>query len=367
MKRNFIYLFIATSIFLLSCQKEENDSPVTIQTRVLTTNLNFPWEILWGPDSTIWMTERLGRVSRVNPNTGLVTPLLTIPDVTSYTDFNGLLGMVLHPQFNTNPYVFVVYNYGPRSDYKEKVVRYTYNGTTLLNPMIIVDNIKGIDSGSAIHNGSRLLITQDLKLFITTGDAQDTTLPQNMSSLNGKILRVNPDGSIPADNPFAGSPIWTLGHRNVQGIVMIDNKIYISEHGPNTDDEINVLEKGRNYGWPFVRGMCNLANEQTFCNTNNVAEPIRSWTPTIAPAGLEYYNHDLIPQWRNSFLLATLKDKRLKQLRLNGSSISDTTDHFVNQFGRLRDLAISPEGKVYICTDNGNNTDVIVEVNTNRN
>ncbi|HMI77618.1 MAG TPA: PQQ-dependent sugar dehydrogenase [Ferruginibacter sp.] len=364
MKYTLICLLIATS--MLSCDKNDDiipgPDPAAIESRVITSNLNFPWEILWGPDSTLWITERLGTVSRVNPVTGAVTPLITIPDVTSYTDFNGLLGMVLHPQFNTNPEVFVVYNYGPRTNYKEKVVRYTYNGTTLTNPMIIVDNLKGIDSGSAIHNGSRLLITPDLKLFITTGDAQDTTLPQNMSSLNGKTLRVNLDGTIPADNPFPGSPVWTLGHRNVQGIVMVGSTLYISEHGPNSDDEINVLEKGRNYGWPFVRGICNLPDEITFCTANNVVQPIISWTPTIAPCGIDYYTSDYIPQWKNSFLMTTLKDMRLKQLKVSGTAMTEISDFFVNQYGRIRDLAISPQGKVYICTDNGNNGDVIVEI-----
>lgn len=361
MKLNYIYLVMAIAI-IFSCRKDDVPASTDIQTKVLTSNLNFPWEILWGPDSTIWMTERLGRVSRVNPGTGLVTPLINISDVASYTDFNGLVGMVLHPQFTTIPQVFVVYNYGSRTNYKEKVVRYTYNNATLINPLIIVDNIRGIDSGSAVHNGSRLLISSDLKLFITTGDAQDTTLPQNMASLNGKILRVNLDGSIPADNPFPNSPIWTLGHRNVQGIVMIGNKLLISEHGANSDDEINIVEKGRNYGWPSVQGMCNLANEQIFCSANNVMQPIITWTPIIAPSGLDYYTSDYIPQWKNSILLTTLKDMQLKQLKFNGTSITDTSSYFIHQFGRLRDLAISPEGKVYICTDNGNNNDVIVEV-----
>jgi len=362
MKRFFIYLLIATVVF--SCKKNDIPNPANIETRVLVSNLNFPWEILWGPDSTIWMTERLGRISRVDPQSGQVTPLITIPDVTSYTDFNGLLGMALHPNFSTTPQVFVVYNYGPRSNYKEKVVRYTYNGTTLVNPTIILDNIKGIDSGSGVHNGSRLLITPDLKLFVTTGDAQDTTLPQNMASPNGKIHRINLDGSIPTDNPIAGSSIWTVGHRNVQGIVMVNDKVIISEHGPNSDDEINILIRGRNYGWPFVRGFCNLPNEQTFCSANNVVEPIIAWTPTIAPSGIDYYTYDLIPQWKNHLLLTTLKDERFKVLGFNGNSISDTTSFFANQFGRLRDLAISPSGKVYFCTDNGKNSDVIVEVGT---
>ncbi|HET9429591.1 MAG TPA: PQQ-dependent sugar dehydrogenase, partial [Chitinophagaceae bacterium] len=209
-----------------------------IKDSVLVTGLSYPWEILWGPDNFIWMTERDGRVSRVNPNTGAVLPLINIQEVVSNGE-GGLLGMALHPQFSTTPHVFLVYNYELSGDYREKVVRYSYNGTTLVNPVILLDNIEA----ASIHDGSRLLIVGD-KLFISTGDASNQSLPQNTSSLNGKILRLNLDGSIPADNPVPGKPYWTFGHRNAQGLVFANNRLYSSEHGPNSDDELNIIEKG---------------------------------------------------------------------------------------------------------------------------
>jgi glucose/arabinose dehydrogenase len=208
------------------------------------------------------------------------------------------------------------------------------------------------------------LISPDLKLFISTGDASNTSLPQNTSSLNGKILRLNLDGSVPADNPVAGNPYWSFGHRNPQGLVFANNMLYNSEHGPSNDDEINIIEKGRNYGWPDVQGYCNGTSEAVFCNANNVKEPIEAWTPTIATCGLDYYDKDQIPQWKNSLLLVALKDARLYQMKLN-SSFNDITaikQYFVNDYGRMRDLCISPDGKVYICTSNGGNSDMIVEV-----
>lgn len=358
-----LLLFFVSLFVLMGCDKPDDDGssnqPVTIKDSAIVTGLNFPWEIAWGSDNHIWMTERAGKISRVNPTTGTVTPVFTIAEVVTNGE-GGLLGMALHPDFNTTPHVFVVYNYNAAGgSYREKIVRYTYNGTTLTSPLTLLDNI----AASSIHNGSRLLIVGE-KLYATTGDANNTSLPQNPSSSSGKILRLNLDGTIPADNPVAGNPYWSLGHRNPQGLVFANGKLYSSEHGPSSDDEVNIIEKGRNYGWPDVRGFCNETGEQSSCAANNVKEPVKAWTPTIAPSGLDYYNHDLIPQWKNSLLVAVLKDSRLLQLQLDGSfsGVADTKEFFVNKYGRMRDLCISPEGKVYICTSNGGNNDRIIEV-----
>jgi len=352
-----ISLPLCASLF---CKKSspsivEPPGAAELKDSVITSNLNFPWEITWGPDDHIWMTERGGRISRLNPATGTISPLLTIGEVVSNGE-GGLLGMTLHPAFATTPQVFVVYDYNSGSNYREKVVRYTYNGTTLVNPVTLIDNI----AASGIHNGSRLLIVGD-KLFISTGDAADQSLPQNTASVNGKILRLNLDGSIPSDNPVAGNPYWSWGHRNPQGLVFANNKLYSSEHGPNNDDEINIIEKGRNYGWPDVQGFCNTGSEQSFCASRNVKEPIMAWTPTIAACGLDYYTSDLIPQWKNSLLLVALKNQRLYQLKLDDSfsNITTVNEYFTNAHGRMRDICISPAGKVYICTSNGGNDKVI--------
>lgn len=350
----------------LLCRKKDNHSnteppdAVEIKDSTIVQGLSHPWEILWGPDNFIWMTERGGRVSRVNPGTGALTPLLTISEVVSNGE-GGLLGMALHPNFNTTPQVFVVYNYNATAGYREKVVRYNYNGTTLTSPVTLIENI----AAASIHNGSRLLIVND-KLFITTGDANNQSLPQTASSSSGKVLRLNLDGSIPADNPVPGNPYWSLGHRNPQGLVYANNRLYSSEHGPSNDDEINIIEKGRNYGWPNVHGPCDASGELNFCNTNNVAVPIAAWTPTIATAGLDYYNSDLIPQWKNSLLLVTLKNARLYQMKLdnNFTTVTSTNEYFTNKYGRMRDLCISPGGKVYISTSNGTN-DRIIEIRSN--
>ena len=378
MKRHSILILAA--IVLFSCKKNDishegvneeisvssrPDATGNLQTRVLNNTLNFPWEILWGPDNFIWFTEREGRVKRMNPQTGETILVAEIEEVATFTDFNGLLGMALHPQFTTNPYVYLVYNYvGAANAYLEKIVRYTYNGTTLTAPMVLVDGIIGKKDGAFIHNGSRLMIGGDMKLYATTGDANlRFDLPQNPSSLNGKVLRINLDGTIPADNPY-GNAVWAIGFRNSQGLTFGLGRWYSSEHGETTNDEINIIEGNRNYGWPFVEGFCDLPTEQTFCNANNVREPIFTWTPTVAPSGMEFYDKNHIPQWKRSLLVAFLKDRRLRQMKLDesGTVIEGVHEYFVNQFGRLRDVAISPDGKVYLSTDIGENADMIIEV-----
>lgn len=359
--KQLAWLLLFPIAFLCDCKRNNtvtNNDPgaAEIKDSVLVQNLNHPWEILWGPDNFIWMTERFGRISRVNPATGAVIPLLTVSEVQSNGE-GGMLGMVLHPNFSSDPYVYVAYNYSSGS-YREKIVRFTYNGNTLINPVNIIDNI----AASSIHNGCRLLITPDLKLLITTGDAANQSTPQNLNSLNGKVLRLNLDGTIPSDNPIAGNPLWSYGHRNAQGLVLANGILYSSEHGPDTDDEINIIEKGKNYGWPDVRGFCNTGSEQNFCIANNVKEPIMAWTPTIAACGLDYYDHNQVPQWKNSLLLVALKNARLYQMKLNTThtSVIETNEYFTNKYGRLRDLCISPDGKVYISSSNGGNDKIIV-------
>ncbi|MBT2556275.1 PQQ-dependent sugar dehydrogenase [Hymenobacter sp. ISL-91] len=321
----------------------------TITVSALATGLTVPWELVWGPDNFIWMTERGGRISRVNPATGTVSPLITLSDVSTSSE-GGLLGMALHPDFATAPFVYVVYNYTENGVYLEKLVRLTYANGTLSAPLVLLGNIPA----TSTHSGSRLLILPDRTLLMSTGDAQQLPQAQNSASLNGKILRLNLDGSVPANNPISGSLTYTLGHRNPQGLALgPGNRIYSSEHGANSDDELNLIEPGRNYGWPTVEGFCDQTTELAFCTQNNVREPLTAWTPTLAVAGLAYYTSPAIPGWQNRLLLVSLKAARLTDLVLNatGNAITTRTDYLTG-FGRLRAICVSPQGKVYVATSN---------------
>ncbi|NDK54853.1 PQQ-dependent sugar dehydrogenase [Pontibacter fetidus] len=356
-------LLLLTLILHFGCS-ESDDQPDPVLTdaeladNVLVDGLTLPWELAWAPDNTIWMTERGGRISRLNPETGLVNVVATIDEVDARGE-GGLLGMALHPNFSTTPDVFLVYNYDKAGSYSQKVVKYRFNGTALTSPVVLLDNIPATN----IHNGSRLLISPDMKLFITTGDAGDYFAPQNINSLNGKVLRINLDGSIPADNPYSGNPVWSFGHRNAQGLVFANNKLYSSEHGPDIDDEINIIQKARNYGWPEINGFCDEEEEKAVCEEYNAVEPLKSYTPTIAFSGMDYYNNGQIPQWKNSLLIATLKDKTLYQFKLNeaGDEITEVNEFYRSAHGRLRDVLVAPNGKVYLATSNGTN-DKIIEI-----
>jgi len=351
MKRLFFYIALAVLLgFIQEAKAQFFIGSTEVDTNSLVTNLDTPWEILWGPDNHIWFTERAGRISRLDPETGANNVLLSINEVHEESE-SGLMGMVLHPDFSNQPYLYVVYTYLDSGVIKERLVRYTYSNQSLSSPLILIDAIPG----SSRHDGSRLVIDSNLKLFMTTGDATDQSLPQDLSSLNGKVLRLNLDGSVPDDNPIAGSYIWSWGHRNAQGLVIAPSGIiYSSEHGPSTDDELNIIEKGRNYGWPTVRGFCDTPTEVDFCNDSNAVEPIAAWTPTLAVAGTGFYSLGPISDWNNSLLVTSLKASELTVLNLSedGRSVVQETSYFQDWFGRLRDVCVSPDGRVFLAVSN---------------
>ncbi|MRI00219.1 c-type cytochrome [Kriegella sp. EG-1] len=330
----------------------------------LERDLVQPWEVTWGGDDYLWFTEKKGNVLRMDPNSGSVKKVLNIKEVYSEGYTPGLLGLVLHPDFTSNPYVYLHYTYvdststdvfddrGKPNYVKSRLVRYTYSNEndTLIEPESIFHEIPG----SRGHNGSRLTISDDHKLLFSIGDVANSRNAQSETSLPGKVLRINLDGSVPKDNPIPDNYFYSMGHRNPQGLVSANGKIYSSEHGPDNDDEINLIQPGGNYGWPFVEGCCDKDNEMTFCDTVTVTEPIYKWTPTIAPAGLDYYNNPAIPEWKNNLMLTTLKGRSLWLLELDksGERIINERIYLQKQFGRFRDLCVSPKGDVYLITSN---------------
>jgi glucose/arabinose dehydrogenase len=192
---------------------------------------------------------------------------------------------------------------------------------------------------------------------MTMGDASNGDLAQDKASPSGKILRLTLAGQAAPGNPFS-SVIYSFGHRNPQGLVFQPGTgtLYSTEHGPNDNDEVNRIVAGRNYGWPTVHGTCDddVGSERPFCQANNVVEPLATWTPTIAPSGADFYNGDLIPQWKGSLLFTSLKGAALYRLTLsaNGQSVIAKETLFANQFGRLRDVLVAPDGSVYLATSN---------------
>ncbi|MCF8256049.1 MAG: PQQ-dependent sugar dehydrogenase, partial [Flavobacteriales bacterium] len=356
------YLLLAVLPIVFFSIDARSQTTVTVGTtelevREVITGIDIPWEIIWGPDGHIWFTERAGRISRLNPATGVRSILLNLTSSVYQQSESGMLGLALHPDFENTPQVFVAYTYlAGVNNVRERFVRYEYNGSALVNPVTLLENI----AGTTTHNGARMLILPDNTILVSTGDAQQpSTYPQSLSSLNGKILRMNLDGSIPSDNPFgASSYIYSYGHRNAQGIVLAPNgKLYSSEHGPSTNDELNILVAGGNYGWPQVEGYCNLPAEQSACGgMTDYQNPITIWYEgsTIAPSDLMYYDHPAIPEFQGRLLMTVLKNKHLRAIRVddvNGTQVLEDVEYLTDVFGRLRDICMAPDGRVFLATN----------------
>jgi PQQ-dependent dehydrogenase (s-GDH family) len=401
--------------------------PEKFTMRVVATGLDGPWEITWGPDQHIWATERRGRrVIRINPVDGMRTTLLSVPEAHTTFTQDGLLGLALHPDFLKSlvgsDYVYVAFTYddapGPTLARRLGIRRYQYDATarTLSKP---VDVIMGLPTHDD-HVGGRLVIGRDLKLYITIGDqgsnfggnrcnanhAQDLPTQSQMkaqdwSNYQGKILRLNLDGSIPEDNPPINgvrSHVFSYGHRNPLGLVVGPRgEVYESEHGPNTDDEVNLIEGGRNYGWPNVAGFRDgktyvyanwSASKPTPCaslpagnaipasvptqtemswNGPSFAPPLRTFftietgtyapgigSATIAPGGIDIYMGTAIPGWQSSLLALSLIRGVVYRLKLapDGKSVIGAPVEILPTANRYRDIALNPDGRtIYLATD----------------
>lgn len=360
----FLGLLFGSFLFLvpsgLQAQLDELILDSTrLEVRAVATGLKIPYDLVFGPDGWIWFSERNGDIHRLQPETGELQLIFHVDEVFESEDNSGMYALALHPDFPVVPYVYVNYTY---ELFKARLVRYTYDQqrNTLRDSTHIIGTFPAQES----HNGARIKFTADKKMMVALGDVYRSEWVQDMNKITGKILRLNPDGSIPDDNPFPGSPVYSLGHRNPQGLTILpDGRIYESEHGVASDDELNRIEAGKNYGWPEVQGDCNFASEFAFCDSVQPGLPMRAWTPAWAPCGLEYYDHEAIPEWRNSLLQVFLKSgdgfygQRMEVLTLDetGDAFSQEREYFKNTYGRLRDVLVAPDGRVFICTSNQEN------------
>lgn len=323
-----------------------NETVLGIQS--VADSLDVPWEICWGYDQRLWITEQGGTVSAIDPVNGTKKQLLQIPQVWRKRS-TGLLGMGVHPDMKSNPFVVLNYTMLKDSVPVSRLVRYEYRADTLINEKILLEI-----PGNTGHNGSRVLIQHSGQIVWATGDIAKDENAQNLNSLNGKILRINLDGSIPADNPDPNSYVYAWGFRNIQGLAFTDKEVlYASEHGDATDDEVNLIQPARNYGWPLIPGAVNTSREDSISRKIAIEYPLKAWTPTIAPAGMVYY-HGNISEWNHSLLLATLKAQSLYVLKLSGDGYQIISDsiYLGSVFGRFRAICASPNGDVYLSTSN---------------
>jgi glucose/arabinose dehydrogenase len=330
----------------------EKTEPAALRVETLVSGLDTPWDLSWGPDDVIWMTERRGIISRVDPATGAVTQIGQI-DALEQGE-SGLMGMAFHPDFATQPYVYLAYSYGGGGrNIRNRLVRVRFDGTSLGTPETLLEEIPG----NRNHDGSRLAVGPDGYLYMTTGDGGRAARAQDLGSLAGKVLRLTLDGQPAPGNPF-GTFVYSFGHRNPQGIVFhpTTRALYVAEHGPNDNDEVSRVAMGGNHGWPDVHGFCDgdTAGEEAYCDRNDVVEPLTAWTPTVGVSGADYYGANRIPGWAGSLLVTSLRGATLYRLALStdGTTVEQREALFAGVYGRLRDVLVGPEGEVYLATSN---------------
>ena len=327
------------SALVLTDSLPSNSPPLpapTIDTaEILVTNLDKPWAIAFA-DERIFVSEKSGKIHVVTPSGKLDAPLISLqtPEIFG----GGLLGITTHPDFENNHYLYAYYTYEENENLWNKVIRITEENSKAVEVITILDKIPG----SAFSNGGVIKFGPDGKLYVGTGSVSDySDEPQNLDSLAGKILRLNDDGTIPSDNPFEKSYVFTLGHRNPTGLAWnSQGQMYATDSGPTKNDEINLIKAGSNYGWPEV---------QCFSKIVNLVNPLECFDPGLEPGGIIFYSGDKF-DIDNQMILATQKATNLFKVQINDDGVN--LDRILSGVGRIRDVGQGPDGYVYIITTN---------------
>ncbi|MDH5596531.1 MAG: PQQ-dependent sugar dehydrogenase [Candidatus Peregrinibacteria bacterium] len=330
-------------------EQEDSTPVVSYRTEEFAGNLEVPWGMAFTSDSRMLVTERPGRLRVIENGALKPVPLHIFPEVSSFGE-EGLMSITLDPDYQNNHWIYLSLVYETEDKMILKVVRFTDMKDQLEDAMVIIDDLPA----AKFHAGSRIKFGPDKKLYITVGDALDRNQAQKLDSLAGKILRLNKDGSIPDDNPFEGSAIWSYGHRNPQGIAWHPEtgEMYSTEHGPSTfdgprgGDEVNHIVPGGNYGWPLVSHDRNLEGMIT---------PIVQFTPAEPPGSLMIYSGKLFPQFKNNLFFGSLKGEGLMRITLSETDPNhavSTEKLFAGEFGRIRDIIEGPNGSIYFSTSN---------------
>ncbi len=324
-------------------------SPVSYAVTSVVDGLYVPWSIVFTAKDRWLVSERSGSIRIVQSGKLVSAPLATFT-VSSQSE-EGLMGLALDPDYVKNKQVYACYASLSNGTMTDRVVKFEDKGNLAGPPTTLIDAIPA----AVNHAGCRLSFgPSDQKLYITTGDATNKAYPQNFSSLGGKILRINSDGSIPQDNPVAGSPLWTLGHRNPQGLAWQPgtNQLFATEHGPSGNDgppggdELNIIQKGANYGWPII------SHDKT---DSRFVTPLLIFTPAVAPAGAMFYNSNVLSQFKNNLLFAALKGEGVYRVVFDQSSSGKILSHQKISdidIGRVRDVQQGPDGFIYLLTSN---------------
>jgi len=313
-----------------------DEGPTRVEVGILATDLEVPWSFAFLPDGDALVTERdSGRLLRVSLS-GDVREIQTLPEQGSGE--GGLLGVAVSPDYERNGYVYAYYT----TEVDNRVARFRLGE----RPEPILTGIPV----NSYHDGGRIKFGPDGMLYVTTGDAGDTANSQDRSSLGGKILRLTPNGGVPEDNPFPDNPVYSYGHRNVEGLAWdAGGQLFASEFGQDTFDEVNRIRPGENYGWPEYEGDGGEEAEAA-----GYVNPITTWpTDQASPSGAEILVDGAIPQWEGDLFVTALRGERLWRLELDADgNIVERQQLLKGEVGRIRDVAQAPDGSLWVSTSN---------------
>ena len=327
----------------------------------VAAGLVHPWALAFLPDGRMLVTERPGRLRVIEPRAdGTVAvraePVPGLPAVMAQGQA-GLFDLLLHPQFADNGLLYLSFAHGTPQANHLRVVRARFDGARLhdVTPVFTSQPAKQASQ----HFGGRLAWLPDGTLVLGMGDGNlERTDAQRLHTHLGKLLRIHGDGSVPGDNPFAGTAgarpeIYSRGHRNPQGLVVVDGVLYAHEHGSRGGDELNRITRGANYGWPLTTGGIDYtyARITPYRTLPGIEAPLLEWTPSVAPAGLAWYEGALFPAWRGSLFVATLKERSVRRVPLRGGVPGEQEVLFQELGERLRDVRAGPDGALYLLTD----------------
>jgi len=358
--RALVVLLICVA--LPACGRAGDNPPVAkgpVRLVTVVENLEYPWGMAFLPDGRLLVTERPGRLRVVSRDGRLGAPLAGVPSVDA-TGQGGLLDVAIDPQFASNGLVYVSYAEKRDGGNGTSVARGRLTTEGLADVQVIFRQQPAMTGGH--HFGSRLVFARDGRLFVTLGERNTgRAQAQDLGSHLGKVVRIESDGKIPADNPFVGKAgarpeIWSYGHRNVQGAALdpVTGELWTNEHGPKGGDELNLTRAGENYGWPLVSYGTEYSGAKISerGEAPGITAPVHYWVPSIATSGLLFYTGDRFPKWRGSAFVGGLKTQMLVRLELDGPRVvreERLLEDTVNQ--RVRDVEQGPDGCIYLLTD----------------
>ena len=342
----------------MSVDGPRNTKAGTIKVETVATELSHPWGLAFLPDGRMLVTERSGTLRLVSKDGKLSPPLSGVPKVV-VAGQGGLLDVAIDPDFKSNSLVYLTYSEPGEGGAGTAVARGKLGESGLDGVEVIFRQEPKVGGGN--HFGSRLVFAPDGKLFVTLGERFTFTPAQDLTNDLGKIVRINPDGSVPKDNPFVGRTdarpeIWSYGHRNPQGAAILPKtgKLWETEFGPMGGDELNIPQAGANYGWPVVSWGSHYTGEDIPDPPTHpeFADAIYHWNPVISPSGIAFYTADAIPAWKGNLLIAGLSSQAIVRLTLDGEKVVE--EERIPMGTRIRDVVQGPDGAVYALTDEGN-------------